>query len=50
MIQVAVQTYWGFTPEEREALGITDQLVRYAVGLEDPEDLIEDLRQALGRI
>jgi cystathionine gamma-synthase len=33
--------------EERDALGIPEGLVRYSVGIEDPEDLIADLRQAL---
>lgn len=35
---------------ERERVGITDGLVRLSVGLEDEEDLIEDLRQALERV
>jgi cystathionine beta-lyase/cystathionine gamma-synthase len=34
-------------PAERERVGITDGLVRLSVGLEDAEDLIADLRQAL---
>ena len=33
--------------EEREAQGITDTLVRVSAGIEAPEDLIEDFRQAL---
>jgi cystathionine beta-lyase/cystathionine gamma-synthase len=33
--------------ENREAAGIGDGLVRYAVGIEDLEDLIADLKQAL---
>ncbi|MGH2613732.1 MAG: cystathionine gamma-synthase family protein [Thermomicrobiales bacterium] len=33
--------------EERRALGIPEGLVRYSVGIEDPEDLIADLEQAL---
>ncbi len=33
--------------EERRRVGITDGLVRLSVGLEDVDDLIEDLRQAL---
>ena len=37
-------------PEERARLGITDGLVRLSVGLEDAEDLIEDLEQALARV
>ena len=32
---------------ERQRVGITDGLVRLSVGLEDAEDLIEDLGQAL---
>jgi cysteine-S-conjugate beta-lyase len=34
---------------EREKQGITDSLVRVSIGLEEPEDLIEDFDQALGR-
>ncbi len=36
-------------PEERLALGVTDGLVRLSVGLEDVEDIIGDLEQALGK-
>jgi cystathionine beta-lyase/cystathionine gamma-synthase len=35
------------TPKEREAVGIYAGLIRLSVGLEDPEDLIADLDQAL---
>ncbi|MBU9724058.1 MULTISPECIES: cystathionine gamma-synthase family protein [Bacillaceae] len=38
------------TPEERAALGIPEGLVRYSVGIENVEDLIEDLDQALSYI
>ncbi len=38
------------TPEEREAMGIPEGLVRYSVGIEDPEDLMEDLDQALANL
>lgn len=37
-----------FTPPERAAAGITDDLVRLSVGLEDLDDLWQDLDQALG--
>jgi cystathionine gamma-synthase len=37
-------------PTEREAAGLKDNLVRYAVGIEDPGDLIADLNQALDKI
>ncbi|SLN25761.1 O-succinylhomoserine sulfhydrylase [Oceanibacterium hippocampi] len=44
----ATTTHQRLTPEERARLGISDGLVRLSVGLEDAEDLIEDLDQALG--
>ena len=36
------------TREEREAMGIPESLIRYSTGIEDTEDLIADLEQALG--
>ncbi len=38
------------TPEERAASGIPEALIRYSVGVEDTEDLIADLRQALDNL
>jgi cystathionine gamma-synthase len=35
------------TPEQRAAMGIPESLIRYSVGIEDAEDLIADLTQAL---
>ena len=35
------------SPEEREAMGIPEGLIRYSVGIEDADDLIADLEQAL---
>jgi methionine-gamma-lyase len=43
----ASMTHSGVSAEERNEAGITDGLVRYSVGIEEPEDLLEDLRQAL---
>ena len=43
----ASMTHAGMSAEDRRAAGINDGLVRYAVGIEDVEDLIADLRQAL---
>ncbi len=43
----ATTTHQRLTPAERETVGISDALVRFSVGLEDPQDLIEDLDQAL---
>jgi methionine-gamma-lyase len=34
-------------PERRAAIGLGDNLVRISVGIEDPDDLIEDIDQAL---
>jgi cystathionine gamma-synthase len=36
--------------EERAASGIPEALIRYSVGIEDPEDLIADLRNALDKV
>lgn len=46
----ASMTHSPYTKEEREMAGITDGLVRLSVGLEDSDDLIEDLKQALDKI
>jgi cystathionine gamma-synthase/methionine-gamma-lyase len=37
----------GLTPEERERVGIREGLVRLSAGIEDPEDILTDLMQAL---
>jgi cystathionine gamma-synthase len=37
-------------PEERQKAGLRDNLVRYALGIEDADDLIADLDQALARL
>jgi len=36
------------TAEERARMGIPEGLIRYSTGIEDPDDLIADLEQALG--
>lgn len=46
----ASMTHSPYTPEEREAAGISDSLVRLSVGLEHHEDIIKDLKQALDRV
>jgi len=48
--QVAVMSYWEVPRKEREKLGIHDNMVRLALGIEDVEDIIADLNQALGKI
>lgn len=40
-------THQRLTPEQRESLGIGDGMVRISVGLEDPDDLLADLKGAL---
>jgi cystathionine gamma-lyase len=46
----ALMTHGSVPPEVRATLGITDTLVRLSVGIEDPDDLIADLKAALGAI
>lgn len=43
----ASMTHASIPKEERERLGITDNLIRLSVGIEDIQDLLEDLKQAL---
>jgi len=43
----ALMTHASIPEEKRKEIGITDDLVRLSVGIEDAEDLIDDLRQAL---
>jgi cystathionine gamma-synthase len=47
--QPALMSFYELTTEERLRVGIKDNLIRYAVGIEDGEDLIADLGQALER-
>ncbi len=48
--QPALMSHYELDPEQRKAIGVSDGLVRYAVGVEDAEDLIADLAQALDRV
>jgi cystathionine beta-lyase/cystathionine gamma-synthase len=43
-------THRNVPPQERVRMGISDGLIRFSVGLEDPEDLIADLQQALATL
>jgi cystathionine gamma-synthase len=45
--QPALMSYYELTPEERQRLGISDGLVRYAAGIEDTDDVLADVEQAL---
>ena len=44
----ASTTHQKLRPEEKQAISITDGLVRLSVGLEDVEDIKEDIYQAFG--
>ena len=46
----ASMTHTSIPKEEREKIGLTDGLLRISVGIENIEDLIEDLKQALDKI
>jgi len=45
--QPLVMSYWSYSPAERAGFGITDNMIRLACGIENSEDLIADLEQAL---
>jgi O-acetylhomoserine/O-acetylserine sulfhydrylase-like pyridoxal-dependent enzyme len=46
-IQPAATTHWQLGPEARAKGGIPDNMIRYSAGIEDAQDLIEDLDNAL---
>jgi cystathionine gamma-synthase len=48
--QPALMSYFEMTSEDRAAIGIADELVRLSLGVEDVDDLIGDLNQALSNI
>ncbi len=48
--QPAIMSYYEMDSDDRAAIGIRDSLVRLAVGIEDTDDLIQDLKQALEKI
>jgi len=43
----AIMTHASVPPQERKKLGISDSMIRLSVGIEDSEDLVADLKQAL---
>jgi methionine-gamma-lyase len=43
-------THLSVPDERKQALGITDNLVRVSIGVEDADDLIADFDQALGAV
>ena len=46
----AAMTHLSVPDERKQALGITDNLVRISIGVEDPDDLIADFEQALAAV
>lgn len=46
----ATMTHASIPKEERDKIGISDNLIRMSVGIEDVDDLVADLKQALGKI
>ena len=46
----AIMTHASIDKDIRDSLGISDNLLRLSIGIEDSEDLIEDLKQALDKI
>lgn len=50
VIHPATTTHQQLNEEEQKAAGITPDLIRLSIGIEDPEDLIADLEQALDQI
>jgi cystathionine beta-lyase len=50
MLLPAVASHALLTPEERQAQGIGDNLIRFSVGLENKKDLIGDIEQAIANV
>jgi O-acetylhomoserine (thiol)-lyase len=47
-IHPASTIYGSFSPEQRLSMDVSDKTIRLSVGLECPDDLLEDIKQALG--
>jgi cystathionine gamma-synthase len=45
-----LMSFWDVEPAARQAMGITDSLVRLSLGIEDADDLVADLEQALRQV
>lgn len=50
VIQPAMASHRALTPAQRAEAGINPGFIRFSIGLEDPEDLVEDLREGLRAI
>lgn len=49
MLNPAQTSHFLLSQEERDRQGISDELIRFSVGIEEPEDLIADIEQALAK-
>ena len=49
MLSPAETSHYLLSPEDRIAQGITDNLIRFSVGIEDVPDVIDDFEQALNK-
>ncbi len=47
-VHPATTTHQQLTPEQQEASGVTEDLIRLSIGIEDIDDILWDLDQALG--
>ncbi len=45
----ATMTHSDIPPEARERMGITEKMIRLSIGIENPEDIIWDIEQALSK-
>jgi O-succinylhomoserine sulfhydrylase len=46
----AVSSHYKLTPEERARIGVPDGLIRLSVGIEELEDIMEDLERGLAAL
>ena len=46
----STMTHIGVSAEDKKSIGLTDKLVRMSIGVEDADDLINDISQALDAI
>jgi cystathionine beta-lyase/cystathionine gamma-synthase len=46
----ATSTHVGLTPEALETMGVTEGLLRFSVGLEDADDLVDDAHRSLAAL
>jgi O-acetylhomoserine (thiol)-lyase len=50
VLHPATSTHAQMTPQQQLSAGITPDMIRVSVGIEDPEDIIADFDQALRKI